>query len=375
MDNRIHFDPNNMPYPDFTSDRHATSRRGLIRDPESPDIQNDEQAAQFLRAQWEEDRAHLINRYQAQIQADEAEAAQKRQEEEEAAKRKEEEQHQHDLEVAQEQEKRRAPLFDFQPGIFVELWYFTADAYQEATEHRRKPETNVFELAAEDEDNRGGRAAPFTLLGTHSERPSPNAKPDEDLTWEQILRAKTTFLDALPGGGYPEKFIDMFAKFYVNMELHPELKKPEGDKIMILYHAEMRRAWYLANQQGKTFDLATISERILQQCKEEIQVRKNRSGMWSNPVQHVLELTGSIYPPEYLMNPVIRHSNDCYGHAHYHCRYLVTANGNALVSSMTVAMLLLTATMTHNGHGSATMHYGRDTLMMRYGYDTLRLWL
>ncbi|KAJ3753278.1 hypothetical protein EV360DRAFT_74638 [Lentinula raphanica] len=295
-----------MPYPDFTSNRHATSRRGLIRDPESPDIQNDEQAAQFLRAQWEEDHAHLINRYQAQIQADEAEAAQKRQEEEEAAKRKEEEQHQHDLEVAQKQEKRRAPLFDFQPGIvidtlpdhlhpyalkrvnqrkFVGLWYFTADTYQEATEHRQKPEMNVFKLAAEDEDNRGGRAAPFTLLGTHSERPSPNAKLDKDLTWEQILRAKTTFLDALPGRGYPEKFIDMFAKFYVNMELHLELKKPEGDKIMILYHAEMRRAWYLANQQGKTFDLATISERILQQCKEEIQVQKNRSGT-CHMVQH-----------------------------------------------------------------------------------------
>ncbi|KAJ3725436.1 hypothetical protein C8R42DRAFT_536594, partial [Lentinula raphanica] len=99
---------------------------------------------------------------------------------------------------------------------------------------------------------------------------SSNAKPDSDLTWEQIVRAKTAFINALPNGGYPARFIDMFVQFYVNLELHPELQIPGGDRLLILYHAEMRRAWYLANEQGRPFDLSQISEPVMSQCREKI---------------------------------------------------------------------------------------------------------
>ncbi|KAJ3816133.1 hypothetical protein F5880DRAFT_390702 [Lentinula raphanica] len=237
------------------------------------------------------------NQYQAQLEADEAAAAARRLEEEEQQKIREAEQRQRDNEAAQEQEKRRAPLYNFTDGQsiskiprhlhpyaqrrisqrkFVELWYFTPEATEEARDQRRKPETSTFRLATnEDEDGRDGAAA-FTLIGTHSTRPSPNVKPDSELTWEQILRAKTVFLNALPNGGYPPRFVDMFAQFYVNLDLHDELDKVDGDKLLILYHAEMRRAWYLANEHGKPFDLSIISTPVMEQCREDIREMKTR---------------------------------------------------------------------------------------------------
>ncbi|KAJ3985632.1 hypothetical protein F5890DRAFT_1125799 [Lentinula detonsa] len=150
---------------------------------------------------------------------------------------------------------------------FVELWYFTPEAYAEAKEQRSNVESNRFELAADDE--RKG-AATFTLVGTHSTKPSSNAVPDAMLTWAQISRAKSAFLNALPIGNYSSEYIAMFAGFYTNMDMHEELQKPKGDLVMAQYHADMRRAWFAAYEDGEPFDLAVISAEALQLSREEV---------------------------------------------------------------------------------------------------------
>ncbi|KAJ3846165.1 hypothetical protein EV368DRAFT_70136 [Lentinula lateritia] len=116
-------------------------------------------------------------------------------------------------------------------------------AAEEAERHEKEKE-----LAKEAEKK---RVFPFT------------ASPKELLSWSQVMRAKSTFLNALHLGTYPSDFIAMFATFYTNMDIHRELREQDGEKVMAYYHAEMRLAWYDAMERGEPFDLSVIAEPVL----------------------------------------------------------------------------------------------------------------
>ncbi|KAJ3748575.1 hypothetical protein DFH05DRAFT_1388949 [Lentinula detonsa] len=296
MAERIEVDPSKIPRPDFAGAAYGFVRRALVADPDTPDVTTDEEAAQKLRGQWEIENNTLRTQFQAQTQADEQLADNNRRLAQEAREQAELEQQQREVEVAKEREKKRTPLYDFNSGVgitsipqhlhpyaekrvsqrkFVELWYFTPEASQEAKEHRSTVDTNRLELAADNEEQKGTTA--FTLLSTHSTRPSNNVVPDAKLSWSQIQLAKTPFIECLrPTGNYPDKYIAMFASFYTNMEMHNELRKPEGARVMALYHAEMRRAWYLAADHGEPFDLSVFSETVLQECRNEMWTQAHR---------------------------------------------------------------------------------------------------
>ncbi|KAJ3858546.1 hypothetical protein EV359DRAFT_68927 [Lentinula novae-zelandiae] len=62
----------------------------------------------------------------------------------------------------------------------------------------------------------------------------------------------------------------MFAQFFANMEMHPELRKTNGERTMALYQAETRLSWYKENEKGAPFDLAVIMEETLNECRNEI---------------------------------------------------------------------------------------------------------
>ncbi|KAJ3713772.1 hypothetical protein DFJ43DRAFT_1043908 [Lentinula guzmanii] len=288
MAERIQIDPSKIPCPNFASGAYAFMRDALIADNNNPDITNHEEATNRLRSEWETENNARHAEYLAQVQADEELAAQRRREVEEIQQQREGEKRQREAETAKEAEKKRTPLYSLKSGTsitsfpqhihpyakkkmsqrkFVELWYFTPEAYAEAKEQRSNVESNRFELAADDE--RKG-AATFTLVGTHSTKPSSNAVPDAMLTWAQISRAKSAFLNALPIGNYSSEYIAMFAGFYTNMDMHEELQKPKGDLVMAQYHADMRRAWFAAYEDGEPFDLAVISAEALQLSREEV---------------------------------------------------------------------------------------------------------
>ncbi|KAJ4488283.1 hypothetical protein J3R30DRAFT_913863 [Lentinula aciculospora] len=259
MANRIEVDPSKIPCPDFAGAAYGFVQKALVVDPDTLDVTTDEEPAQKLRGQWEIENNALRTQFRAQIQADEQLADDNRQLAEEARKKAEEEQQQRESEVAKEREKKRAPLYDFDSGVgitsipqhlhpyaekkvsqrrFVELLYFTPEASQEAKEHCSTVDTNRLELAADDDEQKG--TAAFTLLGTHSMRLSNNVVPDARLSWSQVQLAKTSFIECLrPTGNYPDKYIAMFASFYTNMEMHNELRKLQGSRVMALYHAEM----------------------------------------------------------------------------------------------------------------------------------------
>ncbi|KAE9402447.1 hypothetical protein BT96DRAFT_991103 [Gymnopus androsaceus JB14] len=162
-----------------------------------PEVTSNEHAIQKLQDDWEAANAPLRAQYEAQLRADEEK-----------------------LITAQK---------------FVPLWYFLPEALKEAKERNRDTvNTNRFQLATDDESG-------LTFLGTHSTRASANAIPDAKLSWAQVSLAKSSYLAALPLGNYPPKFITMFARFYANMDMHPELHEDNGNQVMAHYHKSAGR--------------------------------------------------------------------------------------------------------------------------------------
>ncbi|KAJ3742658.1 hypothetical protein DFH05DRAFT_1401513 [Lentinula detonsa] len=272
----MEINPSLIPRPNFNSPGFASLRNSIIADPNTPNVTTDEGASQKLREAWEANNQAQRLYYQTRAQEHEEQENQIQRQREAEDKQKEDELKKRELELAQEKEKKRVPLYNFQQGQglsslsllihpyaqkkmsnreYVELWYFTPEA---------AVESNRFELASSNDSQA------FTLLGTHSTHPSPKVKPDEELSWADVQCAKSAFLGALPSGGYPEKFIQMFASFYANLNIHAELRKIGGNWIITLYHAKMRSAWFTENKQQKPFDLAVIANKILQECRDKI---------------------------------------------------------------------------------------------------------
>ncbi|KAJ3860289.1 hypothetical protein EV359DRAFT_49381 [Lentinula novae-zelandiae] len=269
------FDPAKIPAPDFTSEAYAFIRAALVADANTPEITTNELAAQRLKDQWEAHIGGLKAQYQVQLQEAETLREQRRQEAAVAESLAEAERQEKERELTKEAEKKRLPIYDFQKGLGVDsiplqlhpyakkmmmarkytpLWYFLPDAAVEAKERSKESlDTNHLQFAVEDGDSLSGSTV--SLVGSHSVRASRNAIPDSQLSWPQVMRAKSAFLNAIRLGTWPDHFIAMFAGFYSNMDMHRELQEQDGDRVMAHYHAEMRLAWYDAMERKAPFDL------------------------------------------------------------------------------------------------------------------------
>ncbi|KAJ3888540.1 hypothetical protein GG344DRAFT_53390, partial [Lentinula edodes] len=268
MTERLEIDPAKIPAPNFASGAHTFMRNALITDANTPEITTDEHAAQRLKVQWEVHIEGPKAQYEVQLREAETLREQRRQEAADAERLAAVEQQEKEKELAKEADKKRMPIYNFQKGVGVEsiplqvhpyakkmmtarkyvpLWYFLPDAATEAKERSKD-----------------------SLVGSHTVRASPNAIPDSRLSWPQVMRAKSAFLNTLRLGAWPDDHISMFAAFYINMDMHSELQEQDGDRVMAHYHAEMRLAWYDAMERKEPFDLSVISNRVLAESRREI---------------------------------------------------------------------------------------------------------
>ncbi|KAJ3991243.1 hypothetical protein F5050DRAFT_1905950 [Lentinula boryana] len=219
MADRLNFDPRNIPPPDFSSNTYATIRRALIADADSKGITSEAEAQLLLRDQWEEENGILRARYETQLEEDQAlvdarieEAAEEQWIRDAERKAKEDE-------LAKKAEEKRTPLYSFKQGVgvgyiwqqihpyakklmasrkYVPLWYFLPEATAEAKERNKEAiDSNHFQIAMDETDSSNSS---LTLVGSHTVRASPNAVPDSRLSWDQVMRAKSSFLNALSYG-------------------------------------------------------------------------------------------------------------------------------------------------------------------------------
>lgn len=282
MAERMEFDPRSIPRPNFASNRYTTLRRALVAHAELSQINTEAEAEQYLGEKWEEENEAFRAQYEVKLEEDRAIEEARRQEEAKAQRAKE-------AELTKKAAERRTPLYSFKRGVgvgyipqqihpyarklmvarkYIPLWYFLPEATTEANERSKETfNTNYSQIATDDADS---SSSSLTQVGSQTARASPNAIPDTLLTWGQVMRAKGSFLNALPLGDFTEDFVKMFAGFYTGMDMHPELREEHGDKVLALYHAEMRRAWYDLFEQKKPFDLAVFSQETLENCRVKI---------------------------------------------------------------------------------------------------------
>ncbi|KAJ4488612.1 hypothetical protein C8R41DRAFT_867956 [Lentinula lateritia] len=299
MAEHLDFDLAKIPAPDFAGETYAFMRTALIADANTPEVSTNELAIQRLKEQWEAHIGGLKAQYQTQLQEAETLREQNRQEATAAEELAEAERQEKEKELLKEAEKKRLPIYSFQKGLgvdsiplqlhpyakkmmtarkYVPLWYFLPDAATEAKERTKESlDTNHLQFAVEDDGPVAGST--ISLVGSHSVRASPNTIPDSQLSWPQVTRAKSAFLNALQLGTWPDTFIAMFAGFYSNMDMHRELQEQDGDRVMAHYHAEMRLAWYDAMERKDPFDLSIISDGVLRESHLQIAKQKQEKSL------------------------------------------------------------------------------------------------
>jgi hypothetical protein len=262
----IEHNPNIEPLPDFGGPGYQVLRNLIIA--QVPNI-TPEQAAE---------------------QEDEAQRARQLREEERA--RLEEEERLAEAE-RKEQEKKKPKINDFdenrmadslitpRPSPFalnklknleyVELSYFTPEGCATAAEESKSTSEEAFGLTKLDDF--------VALKPVASFRASKNVIKDKDLTWRQMTMGKSSMLHHMNKLGWPEKHINALAHFYFVLEDHPMRLRPNGDKILIIFQATIRREWHDALDRNEGFNIAKINPETLRAVADQFYDSKRDEGL------------------------------------------------------------------------------------------------
>ena len=283
-------DPNLEPAPDFNGQGYQAIRDLIVA--QVPNMTS-AQAAEQLQTAYNADRLTRIAAWDELVrQEQEAEAVQALQlREEEDARRAEDER----LAEAErkELEKKKPKINDFdenrtaesviapRPSPFalnklksfeyVELSYFTPEGCATAAEESRATADEAFGLTSLD-----GFVA---FKPVASFKASKNAIKDRDLSWRQMTMGKNSMLHHMNKLGWPDKHINALAHFYFILEDHPMRMRPDGDRILIVFQAAVRREWHDALDRNEGFNIAKINPDTLRAIADEYHDKKRADGL------------------------------------------------------------------------------------------------
>jgi len=220
---------------------------------------DDEQAVQQLTTAWNLMHEQEVEAWHQQVQVDAAKQEETTRLAREEADRLQAEEECLKEEERQEQEKKRPKMNDFDEGRmvsdhilpwpsqfaigklksfnFVELWYLTDEGCHEAQDSSRTQSDDAYGLTKVDDL--------VTLKPVASFKASRNVIPDADLTWNQLNVGKNALIRYMEICSWPQKHIQSFAHFYFNLELDPMHTHPNSEKVLIIYHARVRRQWHI----------------------------------------------------------------------------------------------------------------------------------
>jgi hypothetical protein len=150
---------------------------------------------------------------------------------------------------------------------YVPLWYFTQQGRQAADKDRASNE-DLWDVT-KTSDNR------LSLRTASSNRPSPNALSDEQLTWEQFMDANHLFCRWLIPAGWPEDYAKILLSFFWQLENHEDMGNPEGKETLLLYQARTRKAWHDELKADHFFNIAKLSEKKMSAYCKEVNAKHN----------------------------------------------------------------------------------------------------
>ena len=143
---------------------------------------------------------------------------------------------------------------------YVNLWYFTTEGCREASQ--ALPTTpGTFGLL--------NTESGITFQPIDAAKPSKRAIIDEQLSWEQLMTARHTFVNMANQAGWLPKHTEALAEFYIKLK---SLKADGGNpRALVLYHAVVRRKWHdIPKSGGKKFNLSLINEKLLTHLENQI---------------------------------------------------------------------------------------------------------
>ncbi len=149
---------------------------------------------------------------------------------------------------------------------YVPLWYFTEQGCQLAGKEKTANE-DLYDVTRTS-DNR------LALRTATSNCPSPNAISDELLTWEQFMDASHLLCRWLIPAGWPEGYAKIISSFFWQIENHEDKAIVDGKETLLLYQAQVRKAWHNELKAGHFFDLAELDDRRLNAYRKEVDSRQ-----------------------------------------------------------------------------------------------------
>jgi len=241
---------------------------------------NNSQAIEQLTAAWNQTHAQEVDAWNQQVQVDLAE-------QEELTRLAEEEEGRCwavDEFLKKEEEKKQPKINNFNenwmvsdyvmpwPSQFaigklksfdiIELWYFTDKGFSKAQDSSRAQSNNTYSLTRVDNL--------VTLKLVTSFKASCNTIQDADLTWRQMNVGKNTMLWYMDLCNWPQKYIQSFAHFYFNIKLKLMCACPNGEKVLIMYQAKVRRQWHDDLAWGQGFNIVPINQKFLSVVAKEV---------------------------------------------------------------------------------------------------------
>ncbi|KAF8797344.1 hypothetical protein BYT27DRAFT_7265780 [Phlegmacium glaucopus] len=103
---------------------------------------------------------------------------------------------------------------------------------------------------------------------------SKNIIKDRDLSWRQMMMGKNSMLHHKSKLGWPEKHINALAHFYFKLKDHPMQLQLNGNEILIIFQAVVRREWHDALERKEGFNIANINETTLWSIADEYHNKK-----------------------------------------------------------------------------------------------------
>jgi len=119
---------------------------------------------------------------------------------------------------------------------YVELWYFSPNAYREAARESRSIAEDALGVTKKDDV--------LTLKPAMAIKASKNALLDHELPIADFFKAKNAFLQQATQAGWPAKHINAISLFFWNLEVHPMWETPHGDEIILTYASRVHRQWH-----------------------------------------------------------------------------------------------------------------------------------
>ena len=69
---------------------------------------------------------------------------------------------------------------------------------------------------------------------------------------------------------WPQSHLEGLASFFLSLELSELRVRPNGERILLVYQARVRRDWHDALKKGDGYNIAMINSALLRSIAEEV---------------------------------------------------------------------------------------------------------